>query len=77
MENMKVPSHTMLSHPVERKLTIGNLAKAVERKTGVGCTPAMILNYERLGLLSTPERSKDGLRLFSPDMVGRVIQIKR
>lgn len=77
MENTKVPNHTLLSQHVERKLTIGNLVKVVERKTGVRCTPAMILNYERLGLLSTPERSKGGLRLFSPDVVGRVIQIKR
>jgi len=69
-------SHIFLSQNFEQKLTIGDLANAVENKVGVRCTPAMILNYERLGLLPTAERSKGGFRLFSPDAVGRVIQIK-
>ena len=69
-------SHIFLSQNFEQKLTIGDLANAVENKVGVRCTPAMILNYERLGLLPTAERSKGGFRLFSPDAVGRLIQIK-
>ena len=76
MENIKGSSHILLNTPTERKLTIGDLAKVVELKIGAHCTPAMILNYERQGLLPAPERSKGGFRLYPPETIGRLILIK-
>ena len=58
-------------------LTIGDLAEAVTTLFGKRCTAAMIYNYERQGLIPTPERSQGGFRLFQPEDISRVILIKR
>ncbi len=60
----------------ERTLSIGQLAEQVSKITGQRCTPAMIYNYERLGLIPTPERSSGGVRLFTLNDVNTVIFVK-
>lgn len=61
----------------QRGLTIGQLADSVSDLTGQRCTPAMIYNYERHGLLPPPQRSKGGVRQFSVQDVQLVLCIKR
>lgn len=61
----------------QKKLTVGQVAEAVSKITNQHCTSAMIYNYERLGLLETPERSPGGFRLFSLQDVSRVVKIKQ
>jgi AcrR family transcriptional regulator len=58
-------------------LTIGELTACVTNLTGRRCTAAMVYNYERLGLISAPERTQGGFRLFRLEDVARVIHIKR
>ena len=58
-------------------LTIGQLTERVTKMTGLRCTPAMIYNYERQGLISTQKRTDGGFRLFDVDTVTRVVRIKR
>jgi AcrR family transcriptional regulator len=60
----------------ERTLSIGQLAEQVSKITGQRCTPAMIYNYERLGLIPAPERSSGGVRLFTLNDVNIVIFVK-
>jgi TetR/AcrR family transcriptional regulator, mexJK operon transcriptional repressor len=59
------------------EFTIGQLADAVTKISGLRCTPAMIYNYEKQGLLPPPRRSPGGMRKFSREDVARVVQIKR
>ena len=60
-----------------RSLTIGQLVESVTKLTGQRCTPAMIYNYEKQGLIPEPKRTDGGFRLFSVDDVQRVVCIKR
>jgi len=60
----------------EEKLTIGQLTNAVEELTEYHCTPAMIYNYEKKGLIQPLERTKGGFRLFTPLDIKRVACIK-
>jgi DNA-binding transcriptional MerR regulator len=55
----------------EKAMKIGAVAKAA----GVGVQT--LHYYERLGLLSKPQRSMANYRLYSPDAVRRVIFIKK
>lgn len=61
----------------ENEFTIGQLTDAVATLTGIHCTPAMIYNYERKGLIEAPERTAGGFRLFTMGDLGRVTYIKR
>jgi len=61
----------------KRSLTIGQLIESVTKLTGQRCTPAMIYNYEKQGLIPKPERTDGGFRLFSVTDVQRVVCIKR
>jgi TetR/AcrR family transcriptional regulator, mexJK operon transcriptional repressor len=58
-------------------LTIGQLAKSVSELTGMRCTPAMIYNYEKHGLINPPERTDGGFRLFKVEDIHLVACIKR
>jgi AcrR family transcriptional regulator len=61
----------------QRGLTIGQLADTVSSLTGMRCTPAMIYNYEKHGLIDPPERTEGGFRLFRVQDIHRVACIKR
>lgn len=58
-------------------LTIGQLATSVSTLTGMRCTPAMIYNYEKLGLIDPAERTEGGFRLFRVADIQMVACIKR
>jgi AcrR family transcriptional regulator len=60
-----------------RGITIGQLVESVSKLTGQRCTPAMIYNYEKHGLLPTPDRTEGGFRLFRIRDIQRVACIKR
>jgi AcrR family transcriptional regulator len=59
------------------EFTIGQLTEAVTNISGLRCTPAMIYNYEKQGLLPLPRRSPGGVRRFRREDVAHVVQIKR
>ncbi len=63
--------------PYEGELTIGQLAEAVVKISGLRCTPAMIYNYEKQGLLPRPRRSPGGVRKFRREDIAHVVQIKQ
>jgi AcrR family transcriptional regulator len=58
-------------------LTIGQLADSVSTITGIRCTPAMIYNYEKHGLIDPPERTDGGFRLFKVQDLRLIACIKR
>ena len=58
-------------------LTIGQLVESVSAVTGMRCTPAMIYNYEKHGLIDPPERTEGGFRLFRVKDIHLVTCIKR
>ena len=58
-------------------LTIGQLVDSVTKLTGERCTPAMIYNYEKHGLIPEPKRTDGGFRLFQLQDIQRVVCIKR
>jgi AcrR family transcriptional regulator len=60
-----------------RGISIGQLVSSVTRLTGQRCTPAMIYNYEKKGLLPQPSRTEGGFRLFRVKDVHLVVCIKR
>lgn len=66
----------ILSNQPEVVLTIGKLVDEVSRLTGSRCTPAMIYNYERQGLIPAPQRTSGSTRLYRLSDVARVVQIK-
>lgn len=47
----------------------------IEERTGRRCTPAMVKNYESLGLIPKPLRTGGGVRIFSEDYVERISSI--
>ena len=61
----------------DQKFRIGKLTRAVTELTGIYCTPAMIYNYEKKGLLEARERTEGGFRQFTLDDVKRVACIKK
>ncbi len=60
-----------------RGISIGQLVDSVSRLTGQRCTPAMIYNYEKKGLLPSPARTEGGFRLFRLQDIQLVVCIKR
>lgn len=56
-------------------MKIKELCARVEEATGKRCTPAMVKNYEKVGLISAPPRSPGGTRLYSGDYVNRISRI--
>lgn len=77
MRKIKPPAGKTAEIPEAREITIGQLAESVSRHTGIRCTPGMINNYEKLGLIQHASRSKGGVRRFKINDVQRVGCIKR
>ena len=63
--------------PAENSYTIGKIAKQVTERSGLRCTPTMIYNYERLGLMNPPRKTEGGTRLYSDPDLDRLVLIKR
>lgn len=61
----------------ERLYTIGKLARKVSERSGLRCTPTMIYNYERLGLMGPPRKTEGGTRLYGDPDLDRLVLIKR
>lgn len=61
----------------KRGLTMGQLVENVTKITGLRCTPAMIYNYEKQGLLTPSARTQGNFRLFSMQDLQRTVCIKR
>jgi AcrR family transcriptional regulator len=61
----------------DREISIGQLAESVTRNTGFRCTPGMINNYEKLGLIQHSSRSEGGVRRFRISDIQKVSCIKR
>ncbi len=61
----------------DRPYTIGKLARKVTERSGLRCTPTMIYNYERLGLMAPPQKTEGGTRLYGDRDLDRLILIKR
>ena len=57
--------------------TIGKLAKRAAERSGLRCTPTMIYNYERLGLMASPRKSEGGTRLYSERDLDRLVLVKK
>jgi len=51
------------------------LCGLIEERAGRRCTPAMVKNYESLGLIPKPPRTGGGVRVFSEDYVERISSI--
>jgi len=78
MVTNRQPTHSVdIIQSNQRGLTIGQLVDSVTRLTGFRCTPAMIYNYEKLGLLQKPSRTEGGFRLFQLEDVQLIVCIKR
>ena len=60
-----------------RGISIGQLVDSVSRLTGQRCTPAMIYNYEKKGLIPPPARTEGGFRQFRVQDIHLVVCIKR
>lgn len=67
----------MLISTLEDEFTIGQLAEAVQKVSGLRCTPAMIYNYEKHRLLQPPRRTSGGVRKYRREDIARVVQIKQ
>jgi AcrR family transcriptional regulator len=61
----------------ETLYTIGKLAKKASERSALRCTPTMIYNYERLGLMGPPRKTEGGTRLYSDRDLDRLVLIKR
>ena len=61
----------------ENLCTIGKVARAAAEKSGLRCTPTMIYNYERLGLLSPPKKTEGGTRLYDDQDLDRLVLLKK
>lgn len=62
---------------IHREISIGQLVESVSKMTNLRCTPAMIYNYEKLGLIPEPARTDGGFRLFRIEDINLVANIKR
>lgn len=56
-------------------MKLKRLCASVEERTGKRCTPAMVNNYERVGLIPPPPRTDGGTRIFSEEYVRRISRI--
>lgn len=61
----------------EREITIGQLAESVSKYSGIRCTPEMINNYAKQGLVQYSSRTKGGVRLFKVKDMYTVLNIKQ
>jgi AcrR family transcriptional regulator len=67
-----------LAGPAEERLyTIGKVARKASERSGLRCTPTMIYNYERLGLMGPPRKTEGGTRLYGDPDLDRLVLIKR
>ncbi|MBN2028248.1 MAG: TetR family transcriptional regulator [Actinobacteria bacterium] len=60
-------------------MKLKEICRSVEERTGERCTPAMINNYERVGLIPPPPRTKGGTRIFSEEyarLISRIVELK-
>lgn len=62
---------------MHREVSIGQLVESVAKMTDLRCTPAMIYNYEKLGLIPEPARTEGGFRIFRIEDINLVANIKR
>ena len=58
-------------------VSMGQLLDSVTKMTGQRCTPAMIYNYEKHGLIPPPNRTEGGFRLFKIEDIKLVTCIKQ
>jgi AcrR family transcriptional regulator len=76
-ENMRAKK-TGTTQPTQETLyTIGKLAKRASERCSLRCTPTMIYNYERLGLMAPPRKTDGGTRLYTDRDLERLVLIKR
>ncbi len=61
----------------ERLIPTGMLVESVSNQTGKRCTPEMIYNYEKHGLIQHSCQTKGGFRQFKVKDIHTVVQIKR
>ncbi len=74
---MNIPTEIMLDLENERLISTGLLAERVSSLSGQHCTPEMIYNYEKHGLVQHAAKTKGGFRQFFPRDIHTVVQIKR
>lgn len=67
----------IVSNPADREITIGQLADSITQNTGFRCTPGMINNYEKLGLVRHSSRTEGGARRFKITDIQVISRIKR
>jgi len=65
------------SKPAENDYTIGKMAKQATERSGLRCTPTMIYNYERLGLMNPHRKTEGGTRHYNDRDLARLVLIKR
>lgn len=76
MDEKKFLENQPVAMDSQREITVGQLAEGVSRYIGKRCTPGMIDNYEKHGLLSHSSRTTGGVRLFTVDDIYTVICVK-
>lgn len=60
-------------------MKVGELCRAVEQRTGMRCTPAMVRNYEKRGMIPGPERTAGNTRIYSEahtETVARILELR-
>jgi len=76
-KTMKPDNGVDIKKDNHREISIGQLVESVTKITNFRCTPAMIYNYEKLGLLPEPARTEGGFRMFRIEDINLVANIKR
>lgn len=77
MNKKKKQAEDLLELVTDREVTVGQLAESITRATGIRCTPGMINNYEKLGLVQHASRTEGGMRRFKIKDIQVISQIKR
>lgn len=77
MKKKSTHQANLLDISAEREITVGQLAESVTRSAGIRCTPGMINNYEKLGLIRHSSRTEGGIRRFRVKDIQIVGCIKR
>ena len=67
----------LLDVSTDREITVGQLAESITRNSGIRCTPGMINNYEKLGLIQHSSRTEGGVRRFKVKDIQIISCIKR
>jgi AcrR family transcriptional regulator len=76
MANLEKVETNGLTDVNERLITVGLLANTVTKQTGLRCTPQMINNYEKQGLIRHSHKTKGGFRQFTINDIHIVSCIK-